>query len=209
MINWLQITSGRGPEECCWVVAKLLECIIKEAEINGISCKIIEMISGGKSNMPKSVLVSLEGDAVNTFARSFEGTVQWIGKSMLRPHHKRKNWYVGVNLFSPPDEKKWSFDQLKIEKMSSSGPGGQNVNKRETAVRIIHMPTGLRVTAQEERSQYLNKKLALSRLNELLKQKESDAEIKNQSSRWNEHNRLERGNPVRVYKNEKFSLTKR
>ena len=208
MINWLQITSGRGPEECCWVVARLSECIVKEAEIKGISCKIIEMISDVKSHLPKSVLISLEGDSVDTFAASFEGTVQWIGKSMFRPHHKRKNWYVGVNLFSPPEDNKWSFDQLKIEKMRASGPGGQNVNKRETAVRITHKRTGLSVTAREERSQHLNKKLALSRLNELLKQKESETEMKNQNRRWNGHNRLERGNPVRVYKNEKFSFTK-
>nr|WP_319393889.1 peptide chain release factor H [uncultured Desulfobacter sp.] len=207
MINWLQITSGRGPEECCWVVARLSECIVKEAEIKGISYKIIERISDVKSNLPKSVLISLEGDAVDTFATSFEGTVQWIGKSMFRPHHKRKNWYVGVNLFSPLKENKWSFDQLKIEKMRASGPGGQNVNKRETAVRITHKRTGLSVTAQEERSQYLNKKLALSRLNELLKKKESKTEMKSQNRRWNGHNRLERGNPVRVYKNEEFSLT--
>lgn len=113
-----------------------------------------------------------------------------------------------MNLFSPPKENKWSFDQLKIEKMRASGPGGQNVNKRETAVRITHKRTGLSVTAQEERSQYLNKKLALSRLNELLEQKESETEMKSQSRRWNKHNRLERGNPVRVYRNEKFSLTK-
>ncbi|MCG8685591.1 MAG: peptide chain release factor H [Desulfobacterales bacterium] len=208
MINWLQITSGRGPEECCWVVAKLSECIIKEAEINGISCKIIETIPDGRSKRLKSALISLEGDAVVSFAKSFEGTVQWIGKSMFRPHHKRKNWYVGVNLFSPPEENKWSFSQLKVEKMRSSGPGGQNVNKRETATRITHIPTGLSVTAQEERSQHLNKKLALSRLDELLKQKESETEMKNQNSRWNGHNRLERGNPVRVYKNENFSLTR-
>lgn len=208
MINWLQITSGRGPEECCWVVAKLSDCIIKEAEINGISCKIIEMISDGRTKMPKSVLISLEGDDVDTFAKSFEGTVQWVGKSMFRPHHKRKNWYVGVNLFSLPEKNKWSFNQLKIEKMRSSGPGGQHANKRDTAVRITHIPTGLSAAAQEERSQHMNKKLALSRLDELLKQKESETEMKNQNSRWNGHNRLERGNPVRVYKNETFNLTK-
>jgi peptide chain release factor len=208
MINWLQITSGRGPEECCWVVAKLSECIIKEAENNGIACKIIEMILDEKSKIPKSLMISLEGGAIDAFAKSFEGTVQWVGKSMFRPHHKRKNWYVGVNLFSPPDENKWSVDQLKIEKMRSSGPGGQNVNKRETAIRITHLPTGLRVAAQEERSQHLNKKLALCRLHALLKQKESETEMKSQNTRWNGHNRLERGNPVRVYKNETFSLTK-
>ncbi len=76
MINWLQITSGRGPEECCWVVAKLSECIIKDAEIKGFPCKMIEMISDGKSKMTKYVLISLEGDAVDTFAKSFEGTVK-------------------------------------------------------------------------------------------------------------------------------------
>ena len=63
------------------------------------------------------------------------------------------------------------LSQCEMETFRSSGPGGQNVNKRETAVRLRHEPTGLVVSCQEERSQYRNRQLALEKLREKLKRK--------------------------------------
>jgi protein subunit release factor B len=70
------------------------------------------------------------------------------------------------------------------------------------------MPTGIPAVAQEERSQHLNLKLAMSRLNELLRQKENEPISDCRNSRWNHHNSLERGNPVRVFEGEDFRLKK-
>ncbi|MBF0397675.1 MAG: peptide chain release factor H [Desulfobacterales bacterium] len=206
MILWLQITSGRGPEECCWVVAKLSEHITHEAVSKGIKILPLEVIQGDKPKTFKSVLFALEGENAPLFVKQFEGTVQWVGKSMFRPHHKRKNWFVGVNILSPPVFTHWSENDFRIEAMRSSGPGGQHINKTETAIRIIHVPTGLSATAQEERSQYLNKKLALSRLSELLNQKEKSEKMKAETDRWTHHNSLERGNPKLVYEGNDFRL---
>ena len=70
------------------------------------------------------------------------------------------------------------------------------------------MPTGIPAVAQEERSQHLNRKLAMSRLNELLRQKENETISDCRNSRWNHHNKLERGNPVRVFEGQDFRLKK-
>jgi peptide chain release factor len=93
MKYWLQITSGRGPDECCWVVSNLIPVILKEAEEFPIKAEVLEAVPGEKPNIFKSVLISIEGEKVKSFSENWTGTIQWIGKSIFRPEHKRKNWH--------------------------------------------------------------------------------------------------------------------
>lgn len=206
MINWIQITSGRGPLECCWVVTQLIKCITYEAEKKNIKIRLLECLQSEKPGIYKSVLLAIEGENLTNFTQEWKGTVQWIGNSMFRKNHKRKNWFVGINCLVPPDLNDWNEKEVRFERMKASGPGGQHVNKTESAIRAIHLPTGIKAVAQEERSQYLNKKLAMTRLFILLKEKEEKSWEENKKTCWKEHNQLERGNPLRVYKGKEFRL---
>ena len=85
------------------------------------------------------------------------------------PHHKRKNWFVGIDVLEPVDETGFNVKEVRWDTMRASGPGGQHVNRTESAVRVTHLPTGVRATAMEERSQHRNRKLALARLKKKLK----------------------------------------
>ena len=206
---WLQITSGRGPDECAYFVEKLLQIILAEALQANLETQVIETIAGEQAQTYLSVLISLKGENCLIFVRQWQGTVQWICRSPFRPLHKRKNWFVGVNALTVPEiSGRYTEKEVKFNTMRSSGPGGQNVNKTETAVRVTHLPTGMTVTASEERLQYLNKKLALAKLAFLLEMKEQEASAQLDREGWTKHNELERGNPIRIYEGETFKLRK-
>jgi len=192
---WLHITAGQGPAECAWAVVKVLEQIQKEAVAASFQCRTLEIEPGPEPGTAQSALISISDAA---FANSWIGTVQWTARSPFRPLHKRKNWFVGIDVFEPVDETSFSPRDLRWETMRASGPGGQHVNKTESAVRVIHLPTGTAATAMEERSQHRNRKLALALLMRKLKQLDANRFGEARQERWRAHQELQRGNPVRV-----------
>ena len=106
----------------------------------------------------------------------------------------------------PEKEEVEDTADYRIEKFHSGGKGGQNVNKVESGVRVIHIPTCIAVVSTEERSQYLNKQKALKRLQAILETMKKDTEAKQVNQAWREHNKIIRGNPVRVYSGKEFRL---
>lgn len=204
----VQITSGRGPAECCWVVAQVLKTMLAEAENKCFRYEVISRNAGIEAGTLVSAMVKFEGNKVNVFAQQWNGSVLWVGQSPYRKFHKRKNWFVGVNIVNLDETVQWSEKDITYQTLRSSGPGGQHVNKTESAVRAIHEPSGIQVTASDSRSQLQNKKLATRRLlNKLVEWRLSEL-IRIEQSQWNQHNQLERGNPVKVFKGREFQQVK-
>ncbi len=190
----VQLSSGQGPLECQLAVGLLLNALKKEYP----GLEILLAKPGQKKDCYTSVQFRTSADL-----SALEGSVLWICKSPYRPNHGRKNWYVDVSIL--PEEKGVSKSQeYVIETLHSGGHGGQNVNKVETGVRVRHIPTGITVVCTEERSQYMNKQKAIKRIQEQLQKQEQEAHARHQNAAWREHNRIVRGNPVRVYEGEKF-----
>lgn len=199
-IVWLQLSAGRGPIECQWVVLQVMRSISAAAKNSGLKCQPIELVEGEESGTCKSVLLAVEGAGALQFSSDWIGTVQWAGQSRYRPKHKRKNWFVGVSSCTRLESSGVRERDVKFEAIKASGPGGQHVNKSHTAIRATHRPTGISVVAQEERSQQMNKKLAHARL---YQQVEKINEVSKQGedlARWEQHNELERGKPVKVFR---------
>lgn len=204
---WIQISSGKGPDECELAVSLFLRSYQNECSKNQIDTNIIDAVPGKIPGNYKSVLLSLEYKDNQDMNEIISGTVLWVCTSPYRPNHKRKNWFINIEVFKNSDKLTFCEKDVRFESMRSSGPGGQNVNKVETAVRAIHLPTGLTVTASEERSQYMNKKLSLSRLSNLIQTKNDEGASSHKRNLWMQHNMLERGNPSRVYEGRGFRRT--
>ena len=200
---WLHITAGQGPVECAWAVVKVLEQIHKEAVAASLQFRTVEIEAGSEPGTAHSALISISGEPeLETFAASWIGTVQWTARSPFRPLHKRKNWFVGIDVFEPVDETAFHSQDIRWETMRAAGPGGQHVNRTESGVRLTHLPTGLQAVAMEEPSQHRNRKLALARLMRRLNQMDAMRFGEARHKRWQAHHELQRGNPVRVLRAE-------
>lgn len=189
----IQISSGQGPEECELAVGLFYQALRREVEeIRMVSC--VKGRRGGFS----SVVLEAEADW-----SGLEGSVLWVCKSPLRPGHKRKNWYIDVSILEEIPRTSREM-QVRFETFRSGGKGGQNVNKVETGVRVVHIPTGIAVVSTEARSQHMNKQIALNRLCDILADRDLQCARREKELAWMEHNRLERGNPVRIYEGREF-----
>ncbi|WP_295557469.1 peptide chain release factor H [uncultured Hyphomicrobium sp.] len=203
---WIHVTSGRGPAECQLAVTSLAGVLEKEARKSGLACEVLEIVAGRERGTALSALLSVDGEGARAFAEKSRGSVLWICASPVRAGHKRKNWFVGVEVLAPPDTTIASLRvaDVAFDAMRASGPGGQHVNKTESAVRATHKPTGLVATAREERSQAMNKKLALARLAAMLADGAQAARADAERDRWSQHDALERGRPVRTFEGPGF-----
>ncbi len=189
----IQISSGQGPEECELAVGLFYQALRREVEGIGL----IRSVKGRRGGF-SSVVFETEADLTE-----LEGSVLWVCKSPLRPGHKRKNWYIDVSILEEVPRINRDL-QVRYETFRSGGKGGQNVNKVETGVRVVHIPTGIAVVSTEARSQHMNKQIALNRLCGLLAERDMQCAGREKELAWLEHTRLERGNPVRIYEGSGF-----
>jgi len=198
---YIQITSGRGPVECCRVVVLIMNKIIEQAKGLGYKVELVEHEDGPEDGCMFSATLAIEGERISSIKDEWEGSVLWVAqKNPFRPWHRRKNWFVGVHFFSPLLPESINERDITYETLRASGPGGQNVNKVETAVRATHIPSGLTVLASDMRSQTQNKKLACERLIMKLSAIEEDKQMQQTHDVWMNHNTLERGNPIKKFK---------
>jgi len=203
---WLQITAGQGPAECAWAVVKVLEQMRQEAAAGSLDFKTIETEQGPKPSSAQSALISISGGVqLEPYANSWRGTVQWTARSPFRPEHKRKNWFVGIELLEAVEEAHFDAKDVRWQTMRASGPGGQHVNRTESAIRVTHLPTGIHAAVSEERSQHRNRKLALARLAKKISDRRTLRQSEAREKRWRAHQDLERGNPIRIFKEEEAS----
>ncbi|OXA75588.1 peptide chain release factor [Flavobacterium aquidurense] len=204
----IQITAGRGPAECTWVVAQVLKKVLEEAQEQQLETVLLQREGGQENGTVETASIAVKGEKADQFVKSWLGTIQWIGQSQFRKMHKRKNWFIGVFEIDPQKGALVSENDIQYQAMRSSGAGGQHVNKVSSAIRATHIPTGIAVVSMDSRSQHQNKKLAKERLLKKLED-EKLAQLKNHvGKQWENQLNIERGNPVRVFTGSDFKKNK-
>lgn len=198
----LQLSAAQGPDECALAVAKALQRLLHEADEQGVVLRLIEQEPGPRPGSWRSVLLALEGEQATALAQAWQGSLQWICVSPYRPTHARKNWFFGGACFAAPAPELAS--EIRFDTLRASGPGGQHVNTTDSAVRATHLASGISVKVQSERSQHANRRLALLLIGQRLAQRAQDASVALRAERRLSHHQVQRGNPTRVFRGERF-----
>ena len=197
MKHYIQITSGRGPVECARAVTLVAHEIVKAIpSLQLTGCEPHNQAEGCYMSMTFVTRESIP----ETIVKEWKGTVLWRSTANpYRPEHKRSNWFVGVNFFDEAELPAINESDIIYETCRSRGKGGQNVNKVETRVRAIHIPSGIAVKCSDERSQSQNKVRARERLLLKLRQQNDKTQADSLYRQWSNHDKLERGNPVKKF----------
>jgi peptide chain release factor len=202
----LQLSSGQGPIECCKAIGLALKAIEQECRANNIEFNLVDTVSTGQTGCFKSALIKLdakcEGKA-KQLALSWQGAMLWVCQSSFRPKPKRKNWFFSGQVFEVDESKLDSG--LTFQTCRASGSGGQHVNTTDSAVRATHTETGISVRVESERSQHANKRLAKVLLFQKLEMMKQEQMTSQEKARWQQHWELERGNPVKTFKGDRFA----
>lgn len=190
-----QISSGQGPAECELGVAKFLEYLQKNYDVT-----VLDFSEGYNADTYRSVRFSSPDDL-----SCYIGSVQWVCQSTYRPRHKRKNWFLDFSVCVDVETSVFDENHIRFEPIHSHGNGGQNINKVESGIRAIYIPTGDMVVCTEERSQLRNKQKATKRLREIIERTNNQLCAKESNNRWKRHTRIVRGNSKVIFIGEKFT----
>lgn len=196
----IEIRAGAGGDEAALFAANLYKMYSRYAEAKKWQTKLLDSHAIGIGGF-KEIVFEVKGESYNKLRN--EGGVHRVQRipeteKLGRVHTSTAS--VAVLPKPKKQELKIRTDELKIDYFRSSGPGGQNVNKRETAVRITHLPTGIVVTSQTERNQLQNKENAMAILSaRILEKKEQEAVAKIGGKRNEQIGSAKRAEKIRTY----------
>ncbi len=206
----LAIHAGAGGTESQDWVQMLMRMYLRWAERRRYQAEVLDVSPGEEAGI-KSVVIGIKGDYANGYLRSEHGVHRLVRLSPFDADHARHTSFALVEVMpeaEPGVDIRIAPDDLKVEAFRSSGPGGQHMQKTSSAVRLTHLPSGLAVSCQSERSQHQNKEIAMKILRsrllelELVKRAEERAKLKGKhvAAGW--------GNQIRSYVLHPYKMVK-
>ncbi len=206
----IALHAGAGGVDAADWTAMLLRMYLRWAEDHGYQTDIVDEMEGDEAGI-KNVTVTITGMNAYGYLRSERGVHRLVRLSPFDSAHRRHTSFSLMEVWpelGEGEEIEIKPQDIKIDTYKSAGAGGQNVQKNETAIRITHLPTGIVVTCQNERSQTQNRETALKILRAKLYELEEEKRQKELSDLKGEHVKAEWGSQIRSYVLHPYQLVK-
>lgn len=206
----LEIHPGAGGTEAQDWAEMLLRMFTRWSERRGFSFNILDLLPGDEAGV-KSVTVQIKGEYVYGLLKNEIGIHRLIRISPFDSSGRRHTSFASVDVYPEPEKDvdiEIKDDDVRIEVFRASGPGGQHVNKTSSAVRLVHEPTGIVVSCQNEKSQIRNKESAFKVLKARLMDLEHRKRQAERQAQYEDKDAIAWGSQIRTYTLQPYRLVK-
>ena len=206
----LSINAGAGGTESCDWASMLLRMYLRWAEDHNASTEIIDQLPGEEAGI-KNVTIIIKGDFAFGYLKTESGVHRLVRISPFDSNKRRHTSFASVDVIPELDKDinvEVNENDLRIDTYRSSGAGGQHVNVTDSAVRITHLPTGIVVQCQKERSQHKNKSTAMKILKARLYENERRKNEADTMRAYEDKKKIEWGSQIRSYVLHPYKMVK-
>jgi peptide chain release factor 2 len=206
----LKLNAGAGGTESCDWAGMLYRMYTRWAEKKGFTIEVLDFLDGDEAGI-KSITFQVNGENAYGYLKSEKGVHRLVRISPFNAQGKRQTSFVSLDVMPDIEEDldvEINDEDLRIDTYRSSGAGGQHINKTSSAIRITHLPTGIVVQCQNERSQFQNKDKAMQMLKAKLYMLKKEANAEKLSDIRGEVKEIGWGNQIRSYVMQPYTLVK-
>ncbi len=207
----ITVHAGAGGTESCDWADMLFRMYTRWAENRGFEVEVQDVQDGDEAGISRATFL-VKGENAYGFARAERGVHRLVRISPFDSNKRRHTSFSSVDVIAEIEDDDVGFeideDDLRVDTYRSSGKGGQHVNKTDSAVRLTHLPTGLVVACQNERSQLKNKATAMKILKSRIFEKMQDEKRAEMEKFYGEKNEIGWGNQIRSYVFQPYQMVK-